>query len=70
MFNRRKTLKFTPNDKIMDIYQTVYPPGSAVDAMELEHFANYIQKQYGLDLYKVWHKDLTLGDVFQMVRGK
>ena len=70
MFNRKKTLKFTPNDKIMDIYHTVYPPGSAVDALELETFVKQIEKQYGLDVLKVWSNDLTLGELFEMIRRK
>jgi hypothetical protein len=69
-FKSKNRLKFSPADRVMDVYRTIYPPGSAVDAMELETFALTLERQYGVDLVRVWKpEETTLGDIFEMTRN-
>jgi len=69
-FRSRHRLKFSPTDKVMDVYRTVYPPGSAVDEMELERFALMLEDEYGVDLFGVSKlEEITLGEVFKMTRN-
>ncbi len=69
-FSKKNRLKFNPDDKVMDVYRTIYPPGSAVDSMELETFALKLEREYGVDLVTAWKpEETTLGDVFEMTRN-
>ncbi|MCP4374161.1 MAG: hypothetical protein GY797_39570 [Deltaproteobacteria bacterium] len=51
-FKRNKKLKFEPDDKVMDIYHTVYLEDKLHlgDMLELESFAVDLEKKYGIDL--------------------
>jgi propanediol dehydratase small subunit len=67
-FPARRRSYFSPDDKILDVYHALYPPGDALaDCMDLETFANDIQKHYGVDLAGVWHDDLTLGELYARI---
>ena len=69
-FRSKHRLKFSPDDKVMDVYTTIYPPKWTIaDCMELETFVLRLEKEYGFDLSKTWTPDLTLGDVFEMTAG-
>ena len=68
-FRSKNRLKFDPDDKIMDIYHTVYPPGSAVDSMELESFALTLEHKYGINFATLENPNLTLGELFEMTRN-
>jgi hypothetical protein len=69
-FRAKHKLKFSPDDKVMDIYVALYPPKWTVaDSLELETFAKRLQEEYGVDLVKRWNADLTLGDVFRLTTG-
>lgn len=62
-------LSFRPSDRIMDVYRTIHPPQwSAVDSMELESFADLLERRYDLSLASIWRDDLTLGEVFRRSR--
>jgi hypothetical protein len=69
-FKRDKKLKFEPNDKIIDIYQTLYPENERHlgDGLELESFAVDLEKNYGVDLVAIWNDELTLGQLFELIR--
>jgi propanediol dehydratase small subunit len=66
-FRKSERLKFSPEDKIIDIYRSVYPKRWLPDALELETFAADLEKRFGFRLESVWSDQLTLGDVFRAV---
>ncbi len=57
-------LKFSPEDKILGIYKTLYPKPSLSDSLELETLASTVEKKYGIDFSSVWNEQLTLGELF------
>ncbi|TGU72436.1 hypothetical protein E4633_09025 [Geomonas terrae] len=65
-FDNKERLKFTPNDKIMEIYRALYPTEGWPDALELETFAINLEKKYRFDLAGVFTEELTLGQIFKM----
>jgi propanediol dehydratase small subunit len=67
-YSTQKRLKFSPSDKIMDVYHSEYPVKGVPDALELKTFAMLLEKRYGVDLARVLRPDLTLGDLFAMIR--
>ena len=67
-FPARRRSYFSPDDKILDVYHALYPPGDALaDCMELETFATDIKKHYDVDLASVWRDDLTLGELYARI---
>jgi hypothetical protein len=69
-FMKRRRLKFEPDDRIMDIYHTLYPKNWPMgDQMECETFAENVKSEYGVDLVQVWRKDMTLGEVFELAQS-
>ena len=68
-FRRSRGLCFTPDDRVMDVYRTLYPPKRTLaDSMELESFGLQFHKLYGIDLVPVWRDDITLGELFALSR--
>ena len=67
-FSDRHALKFSPTDKVMQIYHA-RNPGGGVDALELESFAVALQRHYNFNLQRALHSSLTLGELFAQVRG-
>lgn len=65
-FKSEQKLKFEPNDKIIDIYNALYPLKGA-DSLELETLANDIEKEYSVNFSQVWDLNLTLGELFNYV---
>ena len=65
-FSSKKRLKFEPDDKVMEIYNTIYPPKRflASDALELETFAMNLEDEYKIKFSEVWQEDATLGEIF------
>ncbi len=65
-FDSKKRLKFEPDDKVMGIYGTLYPPKKffASDALELETFAMNLEHGYKIKFSDVWQEDITLGEIF------
>ena len=58
-------LKFSPDDRVMDIYRTLYPPKLTLsDGCELESLERDLQKRYGFEVAALWREDITLGDLF------
>ena len=67
---RKHYLAFRPTDRIMEVYRAINPPEWTVaDNMELEIFAQELERQYGLSLESIWRDDLTLGEVFGRTRA-
>jgi propanediol dehydratase small subunit len=68
-FRRRRRCCFSPDDKVMDVYRTLYPPDPGwPDSMELEGFARNLEKRYGIDLVAAWREDITLGELYSQTR--
>ncbi len=63
-FPKRKALQFAPTDRVLAIYQALYPLKGFPDALELETFALRLEGRYSLDLRKIWREDLTLAEIF------
>jgi len=68
-FKTSQRLKFAPDDKVMDVYRSLYPESGWPDALEVETFALILGKEYNFDLSKVDDPDITLGQLFAMIRA-
>ncbi|HPN84417.1 MAG TPA: hypothetical protein PK821_03675 [Victivallales bacterium] len=68
LFKKKHICKFKPDDKIMDIYNAIYPNKFlSADSMELEELFVDLQNEYKIDLNKIWSKDITLGQIFENI---
>jgi propanediol dehydratase small subunit len=68
-FRQKWRLHFAPEDQVMEVYRTLYPPGSGItDAMELESLVKNFQSRYGMDIVSLWRPDITLGDLFALTK--
>jgi hypothetical protein len=64
-FRRRWRLYFAPDDRVMDVYRTLYPVHGTPDGMELESLVRDLQKRYGVDMVGSWREDITLGEIYE-----
>jgi len=48
MFPNRQ-LKFSPDDRVLDVYRALYPDCTLPDDLELETLARLITQKYGTD---------------------
>ena len=69
-FNAGEKLKFSPKDRILDVYRAVYPSRWTPDSLEVEAFACELERWFGLRLESLWSEQLTLGDVFTAIEAK
>jgi hypothetical protein len=69
-FRQSRRCYFSPDDKLMDVYRALYPPGSLADNMELEDLGLRLKKRYGFDLITSWRDDITLGEVYAQTRTR
>ena len=69
-FRQSRRCYFSPDDKVMDVYHALYPPGSLADSMELESLARQLEKRYGVDVTDSWREDITLGELFAQTRAR
>ena len=68
-FRSSRLLCFRPDDRVMDVYRTVYPPQwTLADSMELECFAKDVERHCGVDLFRLWRDDITLGELFALTK--
>jgi hypothetical protein len=67
-FSNKNGLKFGPEDVILDIYKELYPSKWMADSFELETLADDLEGQYHVDLDKLWHDKLTLGELFSRMK--
>jgi hypothetical protein len=59
-----------PDDRVLDLYRMVTPPGWTVgDQGEIESFDILLKRTYEIDLLAVWREDLTFGEVFRLARS-
>jgi len=63
-FKDSAKLQFNPNNKILDVYRSLYRHEWLPDALELEMFAKLIEKTYRVSFNAVWSEHLTLGELF------
>lgn len=68
-FNEDQKLKLNPHDEILGIYRALYPSRLLADALELETFAQGIERKYSAPLAVVWQEKLTLGQLFSYVHA-
>ena len=68
-FKENQRLKFNPDDRILSVYQSLYPHKWQPDALELETLANSVEKNYGVKFSELWQEGTTLGQLFSAVRS-
>jgi hypothetical protein len=66
----KKKLAFSPDDRVMDIYRTMYPKNSLLDDMECERLVIECERRYGLDILKHCSESATLGDIFYAIQNR
>ncbi len=64
LFDRGMRTRFSPDDRVMDVYRADNPPGSLFDSMELEALWCALEERYGTDVGAVWAENVTLGELF------
>jgi len=69
-FRQSRRCCFSPDDKLMDVYRALYPPGSIADNMELETFSLKLEKRYGIDFLALWREDITLGELYAQIKTR
>jgi propanediol dehydratase small subunit len=67
-FKLKWRLRFTPEDRVMDVYRVLYPIRGTADSMELEDLVKDLQKRYRVDILGSWREDITLADLFAQTR--
>ena len=66
-FPRKRRLCFSPDDKVIDVYRTLYPtPGWGADSLEMETLVTLLEKRYGLDVAGLPQREYTLGELFAL----
>jgi hypothetical protein len=58
-FRQSRRLCFSPDDKVMDVYRTLYPDRFMADALELETLASLLRERYGIDAAAFWREEYT-----------
>ena len=69
-YSQTKRTRFSPDDRVLDVYRAEYPPGSLADNMELEMLGLSLEKRYGIDLNTIWREDITLGELYEHTRTR
>jgi propanediol dehydratase small subunit len=69
-FRQSRRCCFSPDDRLMDVYRALYPPGSLSDNLELEDFGLKLKERYGVDLFTSWRDDITLGELYAQTRTR
>lgn len=72
LFKESERLKFKPEDRVIDIYRSIYGGKTPFfsDALECESFLNNVVSEFNVDeegLYSFWQEDTTLGEIFEFV---
>jgi hypothetical protein len=63
-FRDSDKLKFSPNDRVWEIYRDLYPNRWVADALELETLTDELKAKHGITLDEIWSEKLTLGQLF------
>jgi propanediol dehydratase small subunit len=69
-FADKQRFRFAPDDRVLDVYRTLYPVRGSADAMELESLVGALEKKYRVAILGTWREDITLGDLFQQTRSR
>ena len=70
VFRKSQILQINPNDGILALYKTIYPPSQlGIDNLELEAFALDLEKKYKINLQAVWSETLTFGQLYACCNG-
>ena len=64
-FREKDRLKFSPYDRIGDVYGAAYGPHPFCDGLEMGEFFCRVEDTYGLDLANGNEMDTTLGALFK-----
>ena len=64
-FKDSEKLKFSPHDRIWEIYRELKPSRWLADALELETLTEDLLTKYDFSLGEIWSEKLTLGEVFK-----
>jgi len=68
-FNRTRLGRFSPDDRVMDVYRALYPrEDGRTDSMEFETLVMELQRQYQIDFFALWREDITLGELYSYTR--
>jgi hypothetical protein len=65
-FPRNRRLCFSPDDKVIAVYRTLYPSLHTADALEMETFVKLLEDRYGLDVEHLPEREYTLGELFAL----
>jgi propanediol dehydratase small subunit len=68
-FSSSDKLKFEPDDKILDIYNELYPSKWMADALEVETLVLDCEAKYDIKFNDLWHDNLTLGELYFGVKN-
>ena len=68
--DQKKKLAFSPDDRVIDIYRTMYPKNSLMDDMECERLVIDCEEHYGIDITKHCPENATLGDIFNEIKHR
>ncbi len=68
-FPKSRRCCFRPDDKVMDLYHALHPPGSWIDDMELDTLCASLEKRYRIDFTPLWREDITLGEIYERTSG-
>jgi propanediol dehydratase small subunit len=65
-FPRKRRLCFSPDDKIIEVYRTLYPSPHTPDSLEMETFTKVLKDRYALDVERLPQREYTLGELFAL----
>ena len=68
-FPKKRALCFAPSDRILQIYNSLYPIKGWPDALELETLALRLETSYGISFREFWREDLTIGELFSKTKA-
>ncbi|MBI5385664.1 MAG: hypothetical protein HZA90_13380 [Verrucomicrobia bacterium] len=71
LFRRTRRSRFSPDDRVLDVYRALYPPGDRLaDSCELETLVLRLEKRYDIDLHALWREGISLGELYEHTRAR
>jgi len=67
-FGKKHRLSFSPSDKVIDVYHTLYPTQGLPDGLEIESFVGDLERKYGVSVADSVVTNVTLGELFASTR--
>lgn len=68
-FDKTDSLRFSLHDSILTMYRALHPSQWMPDSLELETFAQMLEKPYALHLAEIWNDQLTLGGLLRAIEA-